>query len=268
MAIGPAAFDGRKGWRSWLDLTYRRMAEGACFLIFMCSGVITTLLILPLLDILPLAERLRQNARLGVIHLGFKLFFGLMCATRAMRFKVSGLEHLSKRPVIYIANHPSLIDVVAIFGLIPRCNCIVKANLLDHRYIGGAMRRSGLIANSAGLEVLARVEQEIKRHHSLIIFPEGTRSPQGGLNPFSRGAARLALQTGLPVVPIQIACDPPLLAKGKSWRDTPPYKVSYSLTIHPAWNPHEQVDDQLPMPRQVRSLNRQFEHFFQAGLAK
>ncbi len=248
---------------SWLDIHYRKLATGFCFLVFMSGGLVGAFLILPLLGLLPCSRLRRDDLRLGFVRWSFKAFMGFMRLMGVIRsFKVVNRPSPSDPPAVYIANHPSLIDVVAIVSALPRCQCIVKGELFRHPCMGGVVRGSGMIPNDSGPDLLERVEAELARGRSLMIFPEGTRSPLGGLNPFNRGAARLVLHLGLPVVPIQVTCLPPTLLKGRPWHDTPPHAVDFTLTFLPRTHPAATVDADLPVPRQVRAITRSWEQFY------
>jgi 1-acyl-sn-glycerol-3-phosphate acyltransferase len=65
----------------------------------------------------------------------------------------------------------------------------------------------------------------------VILFPEGSRSPRGGLGPFKRGAAYVAEASGAPIIPVVIECDPPALMKGQAWYALPDRKLTFSLTV-------------------------------------
>ena len=61
----------------------------------------------------------------------------------------------------------------------------------------------------------------IRAGRTVLVFPEGTRSPVGGLGPFQRGAAHIALNSGVPLHPVLLTCNPPALTKEQSWYHMP-----------------------------------------------
>ncbi len=252
---------------SWLDIYYRKLATGFCFLIFMSGGLVGTFLILPLLAWWPCSAQKRGELRLGFVRLSFKAFMWCMLGARIMHsFRAVNRPSAADPPAVYIANHPTLMDVVAILSVLPRCNCIVKGELFRHPYMGGVLRGAGLIPNDGGPELLERIERDLACGRSLMIFPEGTRSPAGGLNPFNRGAARLVRHFDLPVVPIKVTCTPQAMHKGCSWYDTPARSVDFVLEFFPRTQPTATVDPELPIPRQVRAITRDWEQFYQRVL--
>ena len=250
---------GRRLAREW-----RRMGTGLCFVTFMLSGLFLALTVYPLLRLLPLRARLRKRVALGIVQKGFRLFMGYMQAWRVItRFRVEGLQNLpGNGPFLFIANHPTLIDVVAILGVLPRCNCIVKKALWHSFYLGGVMRQAGFLPNDTGMVFIRSVEKCFAEGYSLMVFPEGTRSPPGDLGSFNRGAAQVALRTGVTVIPIRVECEPLTLIKGEPWYRVPPRSVTFTLRIFAPLDMPRQVLEKKNTPLKVRSLTRYFESFY------
>ncbi len=247
-------------WRL-LDREYRRLATGMCFLIFMVSGLVGSLLVLPVIRLLPVTRRRKDDLSLDFVQRGFGAFTRMMVIFRVIRFiEVTGLENLRDGgPFLFIANHPTLIDVVVMMGLVPRCNCIVKKELFHHPFMAGVARGTGLLPNDAGVTLLARIESEIGRGRSLMVFPEGTRSPMGGLHPFNRGAARIALHTGIRVAPVIVTCEPSTLRKGQAWYEVPDRPMEIRVRFLEPLPIEKQSSDAGERPKQVRALTRGLE---------
>lgn len=128
------------------------------------------------------------------------------------RIKISGEENLPKKTaVIYVANHQSYFDIPVLLGLLPGSfRFIVNKDYFSMPIIGGFTRRSGHLAinREVGHEAHRTLQGAIdliKSGKSLIVFPEGTRSPDGRLGRFKRGAFTVAFDTGAPLVPIAIS---------------------------------------------------------------
>jgi 1-acyl-sn-glycerol-3-phosphate acyltransferase len=182
-------------------------------------------------------------------------------------FNIEGLERAqSLGGCIFIANHPTLIDVVAVISCLPPCHCIVKKSLLEHFYLGRLMRAAGYIANDHANQLIQDCQRSLQAGRPILIFPEGTRSPAYGLNAFSRGAAQIALRTGAPVVPIVITCEPPTLLKDEPWYAVPPRPMTFTLRFLPPLTLPKTVTDKAGMPLQVRALTQYFEAFFRHQL--
>lgn len=249
----------------------RRLATGLCFLTFISVGGVLTVTALPLILLLSRHEKSRETMVLRLIRFCFKSFMRYMQLLRPIAtFKIEGhLGIQSLKGCMFIANHPSLIDVVALLGYLPLCQCIVKKSLLAHFYLGGLMRAAGYIANdNEATQLIADCQRSLQAGRSLLIFPEGTRSPAGGLRPFSRGAAQIALRTRAPIIPIVITCDPPTLLKGEPWYAVPERPMNFVLRFHePFVIPHD-VLERPSFPLQVRALNQYFEDFFRRQLSE
>jgi 1-acyl-sn-glycerol-3-phosphate acyltransferase len=127
-------------------------------------------------------------------------------------------------PCVLIANHPSLLDVVAIIARMPHACCVVKSSLVQSPLVGPLLRAVGHVAAGdgtlmAGVGVLDAVRERLQEGFPVLVFPEGTRSPLGGIRRFRRGAFEIAQRAGVPVVPLFLRCDPPALGKGTPvWR--------------------------------------------------
>ena len=142
----------------------------------------------------------------------FGIFWGKSCLRLAgLKLKVTGTENLPPQgPVIYASNHQSNFDIPILYaGLAIQFRWLAKQELFDIPLFGTAMKYSGYIPidrsnprkSMASLELAAR---KIKNGTSVIIFPEGTRTTDGNLKPFKKGALLLAAKARVPVVPITI----------------------------------------------------------------
>lgn len=126
------------------------------------------------------------------------------------RVRLSGEEHLPPGPVIFMSNHQSGFDIPTLLAVLPLDTCwIAKKELFDIPVFGTAMGRGGYIpldrrdAHRA-LKSLEMAVQVVRSGKSLLIFPEGTRSTDFRLLPFKRGGFKLALQAGVPVLPVTV----------------------------------------------------------------
>jgi len=131
-----------------------------------------------------------------------------LCRTAGMRTRVEGLENIPARTCLFAANHTSNADAPAIVGAIPRRIAILaKRSLFAIPIVGTAFRVAQFVpvdrANpgraAASIDVAVK---SMKEGVSFLIYPEGTRSPDGRLLPFRRGAFVLAIKAGVPVVPV------------------------------------------------------------------
>jgi len=142
-----------------------------------------------------------------------------------------------------------LLDVVILMSLVPRAQCIVKAELWRSRYLGGVMRWAGYIRNDLEPEaLLGACKQAMADGKSLIIFPEGTRSRPGEALQFRRGFANIALLAEAEIQLVTIDCRPIMLCKGDPWWKIPPQKSRFRVTVG------ERLDAANALGYQYRSL--------------
>ena len=119
--------------------------------------------------------------------------------------KVRGLENLDGKPCVFVSNHRSHFDIAAILGFVPGIiRFTAKKELFREPVLGLVMRTMGMVPidrdhPEKAIERLGRLRSD---GHSIVFFPEGTRSRDGVLAPFKKGAFVTAIELGLPVVPI------------------------------------------------------------------
>lgn len=166
-----------------------------------------------------------------IIHKGFSSFISMMNFLGIISINYEGLEQLKKdRGVIVIANHPSLIDVVIIIGLIPEADCIVKQALWSNFFVKWIVRNA-YIPNIKSEELVDKCQAALNSGGNLVIFPEGTRSEAGQPYKFQRGAANLAILTDADIRLIQIHCYPEFLTKRLKWYQIPEKKAHFSIKV-------------------------------------
>ena len=148
-----------------------------------------------------------------VAHRMLRLGYGIIVRLLRFRLTVSGLENLtaaaSEGGVILCPNHQSYADVVYLYALPLPFKWVVKRELFWAPFFGPAMRLARYPAIRRGdaqsaenlLHTLAGL---LAAGENILQFPEGTRSPTGELGGFQSGAARLALKSGAPLVPIGV----------------------------------------------------------------
>lgn len=136
---------------------------------------------------------------------------------------VRGLENVPKNvPVVFVANHQSNFDIPLIMAYVGRpVGFIAKDSMEKFPFINKWMAYIHCVSIKRGSprEAAAAINRGIanlKAGHSMVIFPEGTRSPDGALQEFKPGALKLATKAGVPIVPVAISGSINLMRKG-SW---------------------------------------------------
>lgn len=115
---------------------------------------------------------------------------------------------------IVVSNHPGLMDAVFLVSKIPRAVCVMRSALMWNPCFFGAARMGGFIPNDRGAEMIRQSVQKLHAGHNLLIFPEGTRTKNGVLNPFKAGFALAAVQSGATVQCLIMRQSQPYLTRG------------------------------------------------------
>jgi 1-acyl-sn-glycerol-3-phosphate acyltransferase len=140
-----------------------------------------------------------------------------------------------KETYVYMANHQSWFDIFVLLAYIPgQFRWLAKEELYKIPIVGQAMRLIGYIpidrSNKAkAFESIAEAARRVREGVSVMIFPEGTRSSNGVLQPFKKGGFFLAIQSKKPILPISISGSYKVMLKG-SWMVHP---GTITVTFHP-----------------------------------
>jgi 1-acyl-sn-glycerol-3-phosphate acyltransferase len=135
----------------------------------------------------------------------------LILATTGVDVEVRGLERLTPGTTyIFVSNHQSIYDIPVIFWHVPwQLRIIAKASLGRFPFLGWHLSRTGHLLvdrrRPDPLGILRRWKGLVSQGLSLIVFPEGTRSPDGNVGRFKGGSFLLAIQAGLPLVPVSVS---------------------------------------------------------------
>ena len=177
----------------------------------------------------------------------------LILATTGVEVSVRGLERLVPgKTYVFVANHQSIYDIPCLFWSIPfQLRIIAKDSLGRFPVLGAHLKRTGHLLvdrrkpdRSSVFDWASRLTSN---GLSLIIFPEGTRSRDGFLGKFKGGSIMLAIQAGLPLVPISVVGSRHVMKKGEL--TTRPGHVT--LVVH---EPIETVANEQPAVAEVRAL--------------
>lgn len=128
--------------------------------------------------------------------------------TCGVSHRIEGIENIPDQPVIVVSNHQSTWETIFLYQLFTPVCPILKKELLDIPFWGWAIRLQQPIAidrskpREAGKSLLKQGAQRLDEGLSILVFPEGTRSPAGTLGKFSRGGAQLASATGTTMLPV------------------------------------------------------------------
>jgi 1-acyl-sn-glycerol-3-phosphate acyltransferase len=196
-------------------------------------------------------------------------YFGVRMA--GVRVEVLGLDTLPRRNYVYMSNHVSNLDPPIFIPRIPgRCSVLVKSELFRIPILGTAMKMAELVpverSNREAAIESVRAAAEVMQHGlNMVIFPEGTRSMDGHLLPFKKGPFHLAMETGIPVVPVTILGTAECWPKG-TWAMKPGIAtLVFHAPVDPANFPdrealmatvHRQIASALPEDKRGHDFDR------------
>lgn len=145
------------------------------------------------------------------VHRLARIWSRSLLVMSSVKVKVIGGENvLEDKPQIFMANHQSDFDIFVVLGHIPsQFRWIAKKELFKIPVFGKAMRSAGYIEidrqhHEKALRSLDEAAEKIRDGKSVMSFPEGTRSRDMTLKPFKQGAFHLAIQAGVPIIPIAL----------------------------------------------------------------
>ena len=139
-----------------------------------------------------------------------------------IKIETVGLDRLDRKvPYVFMSNHLSFLDAPLLVTVIDRpVRFVAKRFVFRIPVLGLGMHYAGYVpldrpGAGEGRKRIARAVELIKtRGYSFLVYPEGTRSPEGKLMPFRRGGFFLALAAGAPIVPVSIAGSYELMLRG------------------------------------------------------
>lgn len=164
----------------------------------------------------------RSEADLTVARFWGRLMLGALGA----RLRIVGSENIPDGPCIFASNHASNVDIWALLLALPlNTKFVAKAELFRVPFLSWFMRRAGFISidrkdRTAAIQSLRVAAERIRAGRPVIVFPEGTRSVDGRLQPFKKGSFHLATRAEVPIVPIALRGTWAVLPPGR-WYGVP-----------------------------------------------
>lgn len=249
----------------------RSLLTGSAFLVFFLTGGMVGRLLLPLVANFPGSPERKRRRRAIFLLWANRWFVGYMRLLGLVRFKRPPLpaDFPHDRPFVMISNHPSLIDALLPLTMIPGITTVFKPTwyrswlirpLLQYgHHIAGPDPKAlkagddGDDGDASESPVLDRMVDHLRAGHALFIFPEGSRSHERRLRRFRRGAVEAAIRAGVPIVPIFISVNPPMLMKHQPWYEVPRKGGHYKVEFFPVIPTAGQDLDARAVNRQLRA---------------
>lgn len=234
------------GWWRKLRLSrvWRVPATGIGFALFGLGGAVLSLSVFPVLYFMPVSHAQRAIYTRRVIGSVFRNYVRVLRWLGLLSYEFHRVEQLHRPGQLIIANHPSLLDVVFLMGLTD-ASCVVKASLWRNPFTAIAVRAANYVSNDDP-DLFKRCLDTFKAGHSLIIFPEGTRTKPDQPMVFHRGPSNLALSAGMAITPVVIRCEPATLLKNQHWYDISAQPPHYTISVMPDFaTAHYMADGQM-----------------------
>lgn len=158
------------------------------------------------------------------------------------RFRIEGLENLPRnQPCVLAANHQSYFDIMVLYGLFKPYKWVSKSSIFKMPFIGWNMTINQYVRiERDDMKSIKQMMKDCKtwleKGTSIMIFPEGTRSPNGELGEFRVGPFKLATDCRVPVVPIVVNGTQKIMPKGTIWLN---FKSDIVVRILPPIDPQE-----------------------------
>jgi 1-acyl-sn-glycerol-3-phosphate acyltransferase len=170
-----------------------------------------------------------------------------ICSTTPfVKITVEGREHLPKQdePAVYVANHASFMDIFSLFHLKRPFKFISKTSNFIIPIIGWSMFLTGHVPlkrtdRRSQMETLKICRETLQKNGSVLFFPEGTRSVDGTMADFKKGAFSVAAKEKVPVVPITLVNTGGVMRNGKEWMLR---AGEIKVIVHPRIAPSEDAD--------------------------
>lgn len=221
----------------WFGLIYY-----LSWLMFGLGGLLLNLACMPFL-LLPNRESFGRRTRATTRWL-FNFWLRWLHASNCIRITWRGFDRPLPTGVVYVANHPSIVDAPFLLARLPDTACIFKPALLRNPCIGPAALMCGYVsAGEQGVDLIRAAASRIRAGQSLLIFPEGTRTSESTLlNPLKPGFALIAQRSRCGVQLIRTSVSPQLGRRGRIWWHVPPLPGSVEFTLD-EFIPAEEIVD-------------------------
>jgi 1-acyl-sn-glycerol-3-phosphate acyltransferase len=174
------------------------------------------------------------------------LWARIACILTLCPVKIKGRENIKKgQSYVFVSNHQGAFDIFLIYGYLGApIKWMMKKGLAKIPLVGFACRMAGFtfVDNSSARSAhksVQEAERSLQYGRSLIVFPEGSRSPDGHVKRFKRGAYQIAVDQQLPIVPITLNGPYKVMPTG-SW-DVYPHRME--MIIHPPVLTHKKEND-------------------------
>ena len=216
-----------------LYILFRIVGTAFIFSFISVGGFLLSITVFPLVAIFSSKDKKHLRVQ-KVLHYTFRFTIFMMKILRLVRLKRIDWEKIEHDSggVLFISNHPTLIDYVYLVSIFPQLDCIVKSELWDNFFLRGVVKAAGYIKADNVTNFKEECLHRLESGRNILIFPEGTRSLPDKLRNFKKGAASLVVSSACKVQLLTIKCTPPILMKGQKWYDIPPRMATINIQAY------------------------------------
>ena len=189
---------------------------------------------------------------------------GLVLRVGGVRLEVHGLEKIpAGRAVLFMANHQSNADPPALAATLPPVLFLAKKEAFRIPVLGRAMRMRGFVPvdrknRERATRAIDEAAEVLRSGKSFLVYPEGTRSPDGRLQQFRKGVFVMALKAGAPIVPVSLSGATRIMRKGEWAMHPGPIRITLQ---DPVRTDNRSLDDRDQVMEEVRhAILRGLEH--------
>jgi len=189
-------------------------------------------------------------------HSYARLWGKIALLANRVKVRAEGMEHLNgKGPYIFMSNHQGYYDIFTLLSHLPyQFKWLAKKELFSVPILGWTMAAVGYISIDRGgtrdtVEAMNEAAQKIRDGMSVVIFPEGSRSPDGSIQPFKKGGFTLAIKSKVPIVPIAISGSRDIMPKDRLTATAGEIRV---FVGHPIKTQHYSLRERESLMKKVR----------------
>lgn len=221
----------------------RSIGQIALFTVFGIFGALMSAVVVPAYWVLVRDPARRAH---GIRLLMYRMFHSYLASMQALRLIDIDLDGVDSNPPpgsLIVANHPSLIDALLLLGHIKGVVVVAKRSLQVNPFTSGAIRGAKYVVNTRAPELIDECQAHLAAGHTLVLFPECTRTASDGVIRLRRGAAHIAVRSGCKVIPVTIQFSEPLLTKSSRWWMAPRVRPQVRVVGHAAIDPAQFQED-------------------------
>lgn len=235
---------------------YRVLISSIYFAFFGLGALVISMVFFNLMRLVVTNKDTRTKISRNITKYAFKLYLSTACLLGIFDIKIKNIKKTQDDiGCIYIANHPSLLDVVILDSFVKNANCVIKSSLKKNPFISGIIACNRYVANSLSPEdILKDCKESLARGDNLIVFPEGTRTINFDKIKFKHGFSSIAVVSKANIRTLVINFDGLALRKNVPWYQIYKKKLTYKIEILDKFDTNEYLS--LHQDKEVSAVSR------------